>query len=78
MPLLDRNFKYVPASKTDVATTWRRFGFRPTTERERRARRPEMPPPPSAIQPEPPRFLAPIRRLDQPGANKLKLAAGKQ
>jgi hypothetical protein len=38
MRLLDRRFKYVPSAKTDIAATWRRFGFRPTTEAERRAR----------------------------------------
>jgi len=37
--LFDPTFKYVPSSCTDVAATWRRFGFRPTTESERRARR---------------------------------------
>ena len=39
MRLFDPTFKYVPSSCTDVAATWRRFGFRPTTESERRARR---------------------------------------
>lgn len=38
MRLLDANFEYVPSAKTNVAATWRRFGFRPTTEAERRAR----------------------------------------
>jgi hypothetical protein len=38
MRLLDRKFKYVPSAKTDIAATWRRFGFRPTTDAERRAR----------------------------------------
>lgn len=38
MRLFDPTFKYVPSSRTDVAATWRRFGFRPTTESERQAR----------------------------------------
>lgn len=38
MPLWDPRFKYIPASKTDITTTWRRFGFRPTTDNERRKR----------------------------------------
>jgi hypothetical protein len=38
MRLLDPRFKYIPAARTDVAATWRRFGFRPTTDAERRAR----------------------------------------
>jgi hypothetical protein len=38
MGLLDARFKYIPAARTDVAATWRRFGFRPTTDAERRFR----------------------------------------
>ncbi len=38
MGLLDARFKYTPSTKTDVASTWRRFGFRPTTSAERNAR----------------------------------------
>jgi hypothetical protein len=38
MRLLDPRFRYVPAAKTDVLATWRRFGFRPMTDSERRAR----------------------------------------
>ena len=38
MRLLDQRFKYIPSAKTDIAATWRRFGFRPTTDTERRAR----------------------------------------
>ncbi len=38
MNLLDPRFKYVPSVKTNVAETFARFGFRPTTEEERRAR----------------------------------------
>ena len=38
MRLLDPRFRYTPAANTDVSMTWRRFGFRPTTDSERRAR----------------------------------------
>jgi hypothetical protein len=38
MRLLDPRFKYVPSAKTDISATWRRYGFRPTTDAERRAR----------------------------------------
>jgi hypothetical protein len=38
MRLLDPSFKYIPAARTNVTETWRRFGFRPTTEAERRSR----------------------------------------
>lgn len=38
MRLLDAQFRYVPSVKTNVAATWARFGFQPTTEAERRAR----------------------------------------
>jgi hypothetical protein len=41
MRLLDQRFRYVPAAQTDVLATWRRFGFRPTTDSERRARQRE-------------------------------------
>jgi len=39
MRLLDPRFKYIPAARTDVAATWRRFGFKPMTEAERRSRK---------------------------------------
>ena len=38
MSLLDPRFKYVPAISTDVLATFRRFGFEPTSDEERRAR----------------------------------------
>jgi hypothetical protein len=38
MRLLDSRFKYVPSTSTNVASTWRKFGFRPTTDAERSAR----------------------------------------
>ena len=37
--ILDDSFCYVPAIATSVAETWRRFGWRPTTEEERKRRR---------------------------------------
>lgn len=37
--ILDESFRYVPAAATSVADTWRRFGWRPITDEERRARR---------------------------------------
>ena len=30
--LLNPAFKYTPANRTDVQSTWRRFGWRPTSE----------------------------------------------
>jgi hypothetical protein len=38
MRIYDARFKYTPALNTDVVTTWKRFGFKPTTEAERLAR----------------------------------------
>jgi hypothetical protein len=37
--ILDDSFRYVPAAATSVAETWRRFGWRPTTDEQRKARR---------------------------------------
>jgi hypothetical protein len=37
--ILDASFCYVPSVATSVASTWRRAGWRPTTDAERRARR---------------------------------------
>jgi hypothetical protein len=37
--LLDPRFRYVPAAETDVATTWRRFGFDARRNAERRKQR---------------------------------------
>src|SRR5438094_10236861 len=36
--ILDKSFRYVPSVATSVADTWRRFGWRPATSREREAR----------------------------------------
>jgi hypothetical protein len=38
MRLLDPRFNYVPAAATDVAATWKRFGFDPRANAERRTR----------------------------------------
>ena len=38
MNLLDPRFKYIPAAETNVASTWKRFGFDPGANPERRAR----------------------------------------
>lgn len=38
MRLLDSRFKYIPSASTNVSQTWRKFGFRPTTDAERSAR----------------------------------------
>ncbi len=37
--ILDDSFHYVPAAATDVADTWRRFGWRPTTKEVQKKRR---------------------------------------
>jgi hypothetical protein len=42
MRLLDPGFRYVPAAHTNVTATWKRFGYRPTTDAERRARQSRM------------------------------------
>ena len=38
MNILDPRFKYTPSISTDVWSTWKKFGFKPTTEDERIAR----------------------------------------
>ena len=37
--ILDGSFRYVSSVSTSVANTWRRFGWRPTNDEERNARR---------------------------------------
>jgi hypothetical protein len=37
--ILDPSFRYVPSVATSVVSTWRRFGWRPTTPDERDRRR---------------------------------------
>lgn len=34
--LLDLRFNYIPAAATDIAATWRRFGFDPHLNKQRR------------------------------------------
>jgi len=34
--ILDRSFRYVPAVATSVVETWRRFGWRPMSDEERK------------------------------------------
>jgi hypothetical protein len=34
--LLDPRFEYIPAEKTDIAATWKRFGFDPRVNEQRR------------------------------------------
>jgi hypothetical protein len=38
MRLLDARFKYTPSTSTNIVSTWKRHGFKPTTEAERQAR----------------------------------------
>jgi hypothetical protein len=38
MTIRDPSWRYVPASQTNVSATWRRFGFKPTTQAERDSR----------------------------------------
>jgi len=38
MRIYDARFKYTPAINTNIASTWKKFGFKPTTESERLAR----------------------------------------
>jgi hypothetical protein len=38
MRILDARFKYTPALDTNIVATWKRFGYRPTTDAERAAR----------------------------------------
>lgn len=38
MRLTDRGFRYTPSVSTNVLKTWKKHGFRPTTEAERNNR----------------------------------------
>ena len=38
MRIYDTRFKYTPSVGTNIVSTWKRFGFKPTTESERLAR----------------------------------------
>jgi hypothetical protein len=37
--ILDESFAYTPAAATAVDATWRRYGWQPVTEQERKNRR---------------------------------------
>ena len=38
MRIYDSRFKYTPSMSTNIVSTWKRHGFKPTTEAERLAR----------------------------------------
>ncbi|MGZ8229626.1 MAG: hypothetical protein ACXW2A_07595 [Burkholderiales bacterium] len=38
MRIYDARFKYTSSLSTNIVSTWKRFGFKPTTESERLAR----------------------------------------
>jgi hypothetical protein len=38
MRLLDARFKYTPSTSTNIVSTWKRHGYKPTTDAERQAR----------------------------------------
>jgi hypothetical protein len=38
MKLLNAGFKYTPSSSTNIEATWKRYGYKPTTDAERLAR----------------------------------------
>lgn len=38
MRIFDSRFKYTPSMSTNIVSTWKRHGFKPTTEAERLAR----------------------------------------
>jgi hypothetical protein len=38
MRIYDARFKYTPSTSTNIVSTWKRFGYKPTTESERLAR----------------------------------------
>lgn len=38
MRIYDARFKYTPSLSTNTVSTWKRFGFKPTTEADRLAR----------------------------------------
>ena len=43
MNILDRRFEYRDSASTNIADTWRKHGFRPTTDEERAARQVRTP-----------------------------------
>lgn len=53
MNISDPRFKWVRPENTNVSATWKRFGFKPTTEAERKARQ-------ERTQEQPPANVTPI------------------
>jgi len=60
--ILDESFRYVPAGASSVTETWRRFGWHPTTDEERKVRRS----PTAQIVVEKIGVVTPIRRFPGP------------
>jgi hypothetical protein len=42
MRIYDARFKYTPSMNTNIVSTWKKFGFKPTTEAERLARQRQL------------------------------------
>ena len=42
MRIFDARFKYTPSTSTNIVSTWKRHGFKPTSEAERLARQRRM------------------------------------
>jgi hypothetical protein len=42
MRIFDSRFKYTPSTSTNIVSTWKRHGFKPTSEAERLARQRRM------------------------------------
>lgn len=53
MNILNPRFKYTKSVDTKIESTWKKFGFKPTTEAERQARqrRFDEEPPPANVRP---------------------------
>jgi hypothetical protein len=45
MNILDSRFKYIPAAATNIEETWKKHGWKKTTDAERRARQKKSEPP---------------------------------
>lgn len=43
MNILDRRFRYTHSTQTNIVETWKKHGYRPTTERERAERQKRVP-----------------------------------
>ena len=42
MGIFDARFKYTPSTSTNIVSTWKRYGYKPTSEAERLARQRRM------------------------------------